>query len=162
MIFPAHWTKAARVLEISLDRGHLAPIAGRSYSHVIVTFSVDEHRDWASTSMMGDFYDAASAEEKWGLPRGSARGTLPWRYVALNPLPIPQNDFHVRYPDVPFKRAHEFVLLHEIGHILHGWKEQAADDYAFARSLIPPDKAAAEKRSLWYSKMKNPLDFTWK
>jgi len=162
MTFPAYWREAAAVLEVDLDEDHLVPApAGRKYSHVVVSFRADEHRDWASTSMMGDYADAEYYEEKRRLPRGSLTGPMPWRYVSLNPSPIPKKDFHVRYPEVPFPRAHEFVLLHELGHVLQGWKEQAADDYAFARILIPPDPEAAKRRALWYSKMRNPLDLTW-
>ena len=159
MIFPAHWSAAARALGIDLDDEHLIPApTGRRYSHAIVSFRLDEHRDWASTSMWADEYPAESAEKKFGLPPGSVHGDPPWRHVSLNPVPIPSNDFRVRYPDVPIKRAHEFVLLHELGHVFHGWTEQAADDYAFARALLLPARVAAEKRALWYSKMKSPLD----
>jgi len=159
--FPAHWRSAAKALQIRLGGAHYIPTPGKkvygdAVDGLLITFKLDESRDWASTSLQEDVMYGWAAERALGLPAGSIPGGVLARQVSLNPVKISANDFRVRYPDVPYKQAHQFVLLHELGHCLHGWTEQAADDYAFKRILLPPSKVGSEKRALWYSTMKHP------
>ena len=148
--FPEHWRTAARNTGITLPE-HLLETLSRRFSHILIEFDVREHRDWASTSLMSDFLSASPIEKKFGLPKGSVSEVV-LRYISLSPKLIPRKDFHGRYPDVPYDQAHEFVLLHELGHCVKGSKEDRADEYAFARLLLPQDHQAKAARALWYEK----------
>lgn len=153
--FPAHWQNAAKRVGVALS-GQLFEGRG-NFSHLVVEFDLGEHRDWASTALLSDFLRGEYVEDRFGLPRGTTKNVLVM-YVSLNPLEIPREHFHVRYPDVPYKQAHDFVLLHEVGHALKGNREAVADEYAFARLLMPQDPAAKAVRDSWYAKMKDPFE----
>jgi len=154
--FPEHWRRAANAVGITLPE-HLFESGGKKITHMLVQFNLQEHKDWASTHLLSDFLNVEPVEKRFGLPRGSIQSVLV-RYVSLNPEKIRANDFRVRYPDVPYKIAHDFVLLHELGHCLRGSKEGAADRYAFDRLLLPEDPKAKEKRDVWYGRMKDPFE----
>lgn len=154
--FPEHWRRAATAVGVTLPE-HLFESGGQRVSHMLVQFDLGEHKDWASTHLLSDFLHQERVEDKFGLSRGTIRNVLV-RYVSLNPEKIKANDFRVRYPDVPYKLAHDFVLLHELGHCLRGSKEGDADRYAFDRMLLPENVKAKEKRDVWYGRMKDPFE----
>lgn len=150
--FRHEWRAAARVAGVKLPT-HLLELEHPKRSHVEVNFQSEHIRDWASTSLMvdGPYYEEY-IEKKYGLPAGSVRDVLA-RYVTLSADDIPIADFHARYPEVPPKRRHEFVLLHELGHVVKGDREAAADEYAFARTLLVQDPEARAMRAVWYAKI---------
>ena len=99
-------------------------------------------------------------QHRFGLrTRPKTRGDIWIRFIGLSPRPIPKRDFHVRYPDVPYEIAHTFILMHELGHAVKGWKEAAADRYAFRRILLPQDPKAKKLRDAVYGKIKHPGSF---
>jgi len=160
--FRPEWRAAARAARVKLpeDLLSLSPrLVGRP-SHVELSFRSERIKDWASTSLMADGpFRESYIEEKYGLPAGSAKDV--WvRFITLGTDPIPEKDFKARYPEVSAKRRYEFVLLHEIGHVVRGNREALADEYAFFRSLLTEDQEAKAMRAVWYAKIPAPDAFT--
>jgi len=146
------WRAAARVTGVKLPT-YLLELNLPKRSHVEIHFRSESIRDWASTSLMADGpFREEYIEEKYKLLAGSVRNV--WaRYVTLGADDIPLKAFHTRYPDVPSVRRYEFVLLHELGHVVKGDREAAADEYAFGRMLLVESPEAKAMRAVWYAKI---------
>jgi hypothetical protein len=155
MTFRREWRVAAGDVGVTLPT-YLLALDHPKRSHVQIAFRSERMKDWASTSLMVDGpFREEYIEKQHGLPPGSVRDVYE-RYVTLSVDPIPISEFHPRYPDVPSTRRYEFVLLHELGHVVKGDREAAADEYAFARMLLVESPEARAMRSLWYAKMPKP------
>jgi len=168
-VLPEHWLQAARRIGLRMKpgpRGHATALVklespktslGQPVSHMLLTLVVEPMRNWAETSMDPSLMREEYVARDMDVPRDSLDGVM-IAQISLSPTAVPQKDFHVRYPDVKYALAHEFVLLHELGHAAKGWRESAADEYAFARLMLPQDPAAKAAREVWYEKMKPPFD----
>jgi hypothetical protein len=162
-VFPAHWEKGARAAGMDLQ-GHLERLEtprkawGHPVSFVLIRFDLGEHhpRWWASTSIMSDVLEPRHLEKEFGLSTGTLGEGVLAGYISLNPDPIVASDFALRYPEVPYRRAYEFVILHEMGHVVRSWKETDADRFAFERTRIRETKAGREKRAAWYESIQHP------
>jgi hypothetical protein len=163
--YPAHWVAAAAATDIRLSPGHLLKLPpGRDQEYLYLTFRIGTDRPgtWATMSLMVDFLSPSYLEKQLGLRPGAIhQKTVIQKYIDLCRPPIPQEDFHKRYPEVPSDQAHQFVLLHEFGHAVDGVKEADADRYAFSSLLLREDPKQAQMRSLWYEKMPAPDTFKW-
>ena len=155
------WVNAAHAIGVGMPE-HLEkyekPRSG-GVSHVLIGFNEDEDRWWASTSLMGDMLHGDRIATRFGLPPESVGESVNARYISLNPVPIGKHQFVTRYPDVPWKKAYPFVLAHEIGHVIRGWQESDADDFAFKRLRMKPKPAAKKMRETRYASFKHPMDF---
>lgn len=158
--FRSEWRGAAKRVGVKLPEDILPLLqvvgARERSSHVELSFKSERIKDWASTDLMSDGpFREEYIEEKYGLPRGSVKNV--WvRFITLGTSPIPEKDFKARYPDVPMKSRYDFVLLHEIGHVVRGSREAAADEYAFRRMLLVENPEAKAMRAVWYAKMPAP------
>jgi hypothetical protein len=177
--FPAHWESTVRELEQNRRLVHgsvqsadrrgpfrdllLKLPRTRKASHLIINLRVEplaRERDWASTSLISDPIRVELIRDRFGLrAQPKTHGDIWMKYVNLSPRPIPQHEFHVRYPDVPYAMAHYFVLMHELGHAVNGWRESRADTYAFRHLMLPQDPKAKKMRDAVYGKMKHPGSF---
>lgn len=167
---PPHWAHA--VFELGLNRGmrkdgklefFVKTPRTRKSSHLIVALRAEPLRkgNWAETSLMidGPFVEGW-VRKTFGVPKSvRIRGDVMFKQINLSPSPIARSEFHTRYPDVPFELAHTFVLAHELGHAMSGWKEAAADRYAFRRMMLPQDPKAKKVRDAVYGKMRHPGSF---
>lgn len=168
-MLPLHWEKAAKRLDLHLhgksprraivEMNPPRKVWGEDISHVLLELRSETIKNWGETSLLTDILNPEYVTERLGLPDPKASGMFV-AYIALSSTPIPKKDFHVRYPDVAYSIAHDFVLLHEIGHALRGWKEAAADKYAFDRLLLPQNHEAKAMLELWYEKILHPMHFT--
>jgi hypothetical protein len=154
------WLHAARRLGVAFPE-HLEVLEKprMETTHVLIRFDEKEPRWWASTAIMSDFLHGSVIAKRLGLAPGSIGNTVLGMYISLNPAGIRRQEFLERYPDVPWKKAYDFTLAHEIGHVVAGWKEATADEYGFRRLGIGQDQTAKKMREdRWYSKMKHPMD----
>lgn len=173
MSYPPHWRGAIRELGVNRSLNVVSDAKGRLLmryprarraSHLILDIRGDPAMrpgTWAATSLFIDGpLRTDLVRQQFGLPKSVKIRDNVWiKYVSLSPSPIPKRDFHVRYPDVPYELAHTFVLMHELGHAVKGWKEAAADRYAFRRMMLPEDPKAKKLRDAVYGKMRHPGSF---
>jgi hypothetical protein len=171
-----HWRDA--IAQLGLGRGLRVDSAGENFrrpeflvkkprtrksSHLIIEMRVEPLRNgnWAETSLMMDGpYREDYVRARFVVPKSvKIHGNVMSRHIVLSPRPIPQSEFHTRYPDVPYKLAHTFVLAHELGHAMSGWREAAADRYAFRRLVLAQDPKAKKLRDAVYGKIKHPGSF---
>lgn len=153
---PQHWSVAAGRLGICLDPGHLLKLPnkhrvfGKDCEVAWVEFKTEDFTDntWATTSFMVDIIGAKWLESQ-GYKLDPKTGVVA-RYISLSVQHIDLNNFVSRYPDVPDRLRHDFVLLHELGHVVAGRKEADADEYAFKYLGLTKDEGAWERRQKYY------------
>jgi hypothetical protein len=115
---------------------------------------------WAELSLMSEGpLRQDIIRDRFAKPRPvKLEGDIWIKYASLSPRPIPHEDFAIRYPDVPFELAHQFVILHELGHAVTGWSEATADEFAFRHMKLRQDPKAKRARMEKYAQMKHPGD----
>ena len=168
---PPHWTRAfdetvlrrqGRLIRTGDKYELLIKLPrSRKASHLVVELNAEPHmRDWAETSLMADGPVRNEwVQEHFRLPKSvKLEGNIYIKFVGLSVSPIPREAFHTRYPEVPYELAHSFILMHELGHAVNGWKESRADEFAFRRMMIPQEPKAKKLRDAVYGKMKHPME----